>query len=309
MQINNTNRLQLEWQSRQANKEARQAEIERRTREHQLKVARYRKHREVKALAGPDPLNLHAIGDSWFEYPLDGNIPIPFYNSAIVADSQLGAKGNPNPNILNRAAHGQASTTVLTWENQSVMVNDWMNSANWNNGKLDAILVSMGGDDIVGDQLAIYLTYGGGVKTASDRLQGVLDLVSASYHDLFALRDLFAPGVPVFGHCYDYALPNGVPAAAIFGPWLQPSFNFAYYAFSDAQAVVADMIDKFYSMLNVLASDPKNNFNLIDTRKTISPNDASPDGWANELHPYPAGFGRLADKFLAALKVRFPERI
>jgi hypothetical protein len=85
-------------------------------------------------------------------------------NSAIVADSQLGARGNPKPNILSRALHGQASTAVLTWENQSTMVNDWITPANWTNGKLDAILVSMGGDDIVGDQLAIYLTYGGGGK-------------------------------------------------------------------------------------------------------------------------------------------------
>jgi hypothetical protein len=308
--MNGADTLQLEWQSRQANKQARQAEMDRRTREHQLKVARYRTHRETMKLAGPEPLNLHAIGDSWFEYPLDGNIPIPFYNSAIVADSQLVAKGNPRPLVLSRAWHGQASTAVLTWENQSTMVNDWITAANWPpTGKLDAILVSMGGDDIVGDQLAIYLTYGGGVKTASGRLQGVLDLVSASYVDLFELRNLFAPDVPIFGHCYDYALPNGVPAAGVFGPWLQPSFNFAYYAYADALPIVADMIDKFNSMLSGLAAVAANNFHLIDTRKTIAPNNASPNGWANELHPYPTGFGLLADKFLAALKVRFPGRI
>ena len=69
------------------------------------------------------------------------------------------------------------------------MVNDWITSANWTNGKLDAILVSIGGDDIVGDQLAIYLTYGGGVKLASSRLQGVLDLVSESWSRKFGLRD------------------------------------------------------------------------------------------------------------------------
>jgi hypothetical protein len=303
------NRLQLEWQSREANKEARQAEMERRTREHQRKVARYKKHTEIKKLAGPERLNLHAIGDSWFEYPLDGNIWIPFSNFAIVADSQLVAKGTPNPNILNRAVHGEASTAVLSWENQSIMVNDWLDTTNWTNGKLDAILVSMGGDDIVGDQLAIYLTYGGGVHAAAGRFQGVLDLVSASYSDLFAMRDLFASDVPIFGHCYDYALPNGVPAAEVFGPWLQPSFNFAYYNFSDAQQVVVDMIDKFYSMLNGLASNPKNNFHLIDTRKTIPPNNTPPDGWANELHPYITGFSHLADKFLAALRGHFPGRI
>jgi hypothetical protein len=147
------------------------------------------------------------------------------------------------------------------------------------------------------------------VKKASDRLKGVLDLVSASYSDLFTLRDLFVPGVPIYGHCYDYALPNGVPAAVVFGPWLQPSFKFAYYNLSDAQQVVVDLIDKFYYILKCLASDAKNNFHLIDTRKTIAPSNTYPDGWANELHPYPAGFGRLADKFLKALHDDFPGRI
>jgi len=85
-------RLQLEQQWRDAIKQARQVEMERRTREHQLKVARYKKHKETRSLAVPDPLNIHAIGDSWFEYPLDGNIPIPFSNFGIVGDSQLGRK-------------------------------------------------------------------------------------------------------------------------------------------------------------------------------------------------------------------------
>jgi hypothetical protein len=85
--MNEFDRVQREWQSREANKEALRAEMERRTREHQRKVARYKKHSEIRKLAGPERLNLHSIGDSWFEYPLDGNIWIPFSNFAIVADS------------------------------------------------------------------------------------------------------------------------------------------------------------------------------------------------------------------------------
>jgi hypothetical protein len=46
--MNKADRLELERQSREAIKEARQAEMERRTREHQLKVARYKKHRGNK---------------------------------------------------------------------------------------------------------------------------------------------------------------------------------------------------------------------------------------------------------------------
>jgi hypothetical protein len=144
------------------------------------------------------------------------------------------------------------------------------------------------------------------VQTVSSRFQGVLDLVRASYIDLFEMRNLFAKDVPIFSHCYDYALPNGIPAAAVFGPWLQPSFKFAYYNFADAQQVVKDMIVKFHDMLSNLASDANNNFHLVDTTNTIAPNNAAPDGWANELHPYPTGFSHLADKFLTALRGHFP---
>ena len=47
----------------------------------------------------------------------------------------------------------------------------------------DAILVSAGGDDIVGDQFVIYLDYGGGGLNAA-RFQGVLNSVQASYGHL-----------------------------------------------------------------------------------------------------------------------------
>jgi hypothetical protein len=43
-------------------------------------------------------------------------------------------------------------------------------------------------------------------------------MVEASYLALFAFRDQNAAGIPIFGHCYDFPIPNGVhPACA--GPW------------------------------------------------------------------------------------------
>ena len=154
--MNKADKLQTELQSREANKASRQAEMDERTRAYELKIKRYHKFKEEKKIAGLDPLSLHAIGDSWFDYPLDGNILLPPFSFGIVADSQLGSKGNPNPHILSRAYRGQASTAVMSWEKQAEMANDWITY------EPDAILVSMGGDDIAGDQLAIYLTYGGG---------------------------------------------------------------------------------------------------------------------------------------------------
>jgi hypothetical protein len=168
--------------------------------------------------------------------------------------------------------------------------------------------VSAGGDDLVGDQLAIYLDYGGGgLNTA--RFQGVLDSVQASYMDLFAFRDIFAKGVPIIGHCYDYAIPNGVVPICVQTAWLQPSLEFAGYDYTQGLNIVTQMIDKFHDMLSALAATSANHFMLIDTRKTLIRDAASPTGWANEIHPYFAGFTALANKFLIALRGKFPNKI
>jgi hypothetical protein len=256
------------------------------------------------------PLDFLAIGDSWFEYPLYDNGPL-LEATAIVAPAQLGSMGNPPPHILNQALHGQATTAMLTWENQEGLISLLQDPSQWLNQTTqlpDAILVSAGGDDLVGDQLAIYLDYqGGGLNQA--RFQGVLDSVRASYMDLFAFRDIFAKGVPIVGHCYDYALPNGVTPICVATAWLRPSLEFAGYDYTEGLAIVAAMIDKFQAMLSGLAADAANNFILVDTRNTLARDSTSPTGWANELHPRFAGFSALANKFLLALRSKFPGRI
>jgi hypothetical protein len=131
--------LESEQNFRRAIQQERAAEIQRQTIEHQAEVLRYNKFRRAKRLVGPEPVNIHAIGDSWFEYPLDGNVPVPFSNFAIVADSQLKAKGSPSPKILNRAKHGQTTTDVMSWQSQTTMIYDWMNPKNWTSGRVDAI--------------------------------------------------------------------------------------------------------------------------------------------------------------------------
>jgi hypothetical protein len=261
------------------------------------------RRRALKAVEPQVPLDFLAIGDSWFEYPLYDNGPLP-EETGIVAPQQLGSMGNPPPHILNQAIHGQATTAVLSWENQQNLISLLQDSAHWLNqttGLPDAILVSMGGDDIVGDQLAIYLDYGGaGLNMA--RFQGVLDSVQASYMDLFAFRNIFAKGVPIIGHCYDYAIPNGVVPICVETAWLQPSFDFAGYDYTESLSIVVQMIDKFHDMIAALAAAKQNNFTLIDTRKTLARDATSPTGWANEIHPYYAGFTALAYKFLTALQ-------
>jgi len=291
-------------------REASRAEIARRVETHKLETARiHYLHKQLRALKKPlpqVPLDFLAIGDSWFNYPLDGNIlaPLPT-NFAIVADWQLGAMGNPPPRILSQAMWGQATTAVLSYENQQAMINVLQDPNQWLNqqtGLPDAILISAGGDDLVGDQFAIYLDYGGGGGLNQARFQGALDSVKASYMDLFAFRDIFAKDVPIIGHCYDYAIPNGIHPLCVPRGWLWPSLNFAGYDYNAGLGIVTQMIDQFHGMLNNLAASKANNFVFVDTRSTLTRNASYPNGWANEIHPYPTGFTALANKFLIALR-------
>jgi Resolvase, N terminal domain len=148
-----------------------------------------------------------------------------------------------------------------------------------------------------------------GLNTA--RFQGVLDSVQASYMDLFAFRDIFAKGVPIIGHCYDYAIPNNVHPICTPSAWLWPSISFAGYDYNEGLNIISQMIDGFYTMLSKLAADPKNNFTVFDTRNTLTRNAAQPNGWANEIHPYFTGFTVLANKFLTNLQAvpQFKSRV
>ena len=307
--------------------EASKAEIATHIEKHKLRTGRIRrgsKHRKSLKHAQPKlPLDFLAIGDSWFEYPLNGNDlpfpPLPLQNFAIAADSQLGSIGNPPPHILNLALHGQATTAVLSYEKQEQMRDVLMDSSQWLNEMTnlpDAILISAGGDDMAGDQFAIYLDYGGANGLDQTRFQGILDSVQSSYMDLFAFRDIFAEGVPIVGHCYDYAIPNGVHPVCVEQGWLQPSLDFAGYDYNKGLSIIRDAIDGFNKMFNDLATDTvlppgktTNNFVLVDTRNTITRDSSFPNGWANEIHPYPVGFTALANKFLGVLQAKFPGRI
>lgn len=292
---------------RQQLRDSIEQEILERTRVHQQKIARVRSAMAGLMAAGAAapamPLVMLAHGDSWFDYPLSGNDP-SFSSTDIIA--QLQGMGNIIPMILNVSHHGDATTDEMSLPKQERMITALQNPANWlGEGKPDAILFSGGGDDIVGDQFCIYLNYAtpGASGLNTTRFQKALGNVEGSYLDLFAFRDRYAPGVPIFGHCYDIAIPNGThPVCA--GPWLKPSLDFCGWNLTQGTGIVQSALVDFKSLLVGLAGNAANNFTLINTQGTLTASD-----WANELHPYPSGFKELAGKFVDALRVAFPGRI
>ena len=279
-------------------------EIVQRTRIHQAKIARLRvaarSRRALGAKAPSVPLVMLAHGDSWFDYPLDGNsISLP--HTDIIA--QLEFVGNINPCILNISQWGDATTAEMSWPKQQKMITALQDNSNWlESGKPDAILFSGGGNDVAGDQFCVFLDYTnpapGGLNET--RFEEALGMVKASYQDLFSFRDRFANGVPIFGHCYDFPIPNGAhPICA--GPWLKPSLDFCGYNLAQGSAIVHQALIDFKNLLTSLEADPANNFMLIPTQDVLQISD-----WANELHPYPAGFKKFAEKFVVKLREHFP---
>jgi hypothetical protein len=282
------------------------SEIAERTRIHQSKIAALKAARARPLLAGAvapsAPLVMLAHGDSWFDYPLNGN-GISLSDTDVIA--QLGSMGNINPVIQNVSHYGDATTAEMSWPKQERMIQSLQDAANWVNGAPDAILFSGGGDDIAGDQFCIFLNYASNGAPGLDpiRFQEALGTVRGSYQDLFLFRDRNAPNVPIFGHCYDFPIPNGIhPICA--GPWLQPSLTFAGWDVTQGTAIVHQALTDFRAMLLGLAANAANKFILVDTQGTLGPSD-----WANELHPSPEGFKKIAAKFVDALRFHFPGRI
>jgi hypothetical protein len=282
-------------------------EIAQRTKIHQAKLARLKTARTSLKAAGvavaPAPLVMLAHGDSWFDYPLSGN-SLSLRSTDVIA--QLESLGTINPVVLNLSHHGDATTDEMSLPKQQRMIESLQDPANWpESGKPDAILFSGGGNDIAGEQFCIFLDFATPGATGLDaaRFEKVLGLVEAAYLDLFTFRDRYAPGVPVFGHGYDFPIPNGVHPDCV-GPWLKPALDYCGWNLMQGTAILHEVLAEFKNLLVRLAANPANNFVFVDTQGLLTSDD-----WANELHPYPSGFKVIARKFVDILRVQFPDRI
>lgn len=254
-------------------------------------------------LAGtPAPLILIGDGDSWFDYPL----PDPLHATDVL--QALKDTGDPAPMILKLAHYSDATTTLLGVTKRNRLIAQLQDPAN---GPIDALLFSGGGNDVVGDQFRFWLNDASAVGNNpaqgvdAQRLGNIFGVVESAYLDLIRIRDQFAPHAPIFVHAYDFAIPTGVSACHLAGPWLRPSLvDRGWPDLAPGTLIVKTILGEFRAMLQRLASVPAHDMVLVETQGTLAPGD-----WANELHPTGAGFARIADRFRAALATRFANRI
>jgi hypothetical protein len=177
------------------------------------------------------------------------------------------------------------------------------------NYRFDAILLSHGGNDIVGPEMQQILRKAGGaqpdapwpdadlpdVVRAHVKLKAFSDAMDATFGDIgevVAHRDAHAPHSVVVAHTYDYAVPNGTPfklgPLRLGGPWMLPSLAKAEVPVGERDALVRWLVDRFSERLHAFAQAHAP-FRVIDSRGTLVASD-----WENEIHPRPDGFALIA---------------
>ncbi len=245
------------------------------------------------------PLRVLAEGDSWFDYP------VPFFGGGVIPrlEKRLGVP------ILNLAKAGDEVRFMLGVTERKDIVEQLSQGAP-DREPWDVLLFSGGGNDIVGDPLALWLRdFDPELEPAQlireERFAAVLRLVRAGYEDLIELRDTLSPTTQLVFHAYDFALPDGRGICHL-GPWLKPAFDL--HGFPDLSSrfeVTRVMLQRFAAMLVELGQGHERVL-VIDKQGKLPPATKS---WHNELHPSKDGFNVFASVFYARLKALFPTRV
>jgi hypothetical protein len=234
---------------------------------------------------------IFAEGDSWFNYPL---------GKAVVSQLQ----GLINTPIANFAWPGAETRQLLALKERKE-VEKRLRDGPEPGKKWDVLLFSGGGDDIVGDQMVLFLNRGAydpvhPERALNGRFDEILDLVMGAYKDLIALRDSLSPPTLIVGHVYDYSWATNKGACWV-GPWLRPSLDYAHVPQGvDQHNVVIAMLNRFDAELQKVKA-ATSNFVIVPTHRTL----LTEREWANELHPRDPGFHKIAEKFQKVLQERF----
>lgn len=244
----------------------------------------------------PDAPRLVSEGDSWFSYP--------FHRNAIDhLDAALSRTGRFS---LLRLERNRDELLEILSGKQKLRLRKTL--ARY---RIDALLVSGGGNDLLGPDLRALLktrtgSRGGPALIHKGRLERRIRQMRDAYRDLLALRDDHSPDCRVYAHGYDYPPPSGRPTRqfgfVLAGPWIRPTFeDHAITDLGEQQDLLRLLVDAFNDMLAGLAAS-RRLFVHVDLRGTLAP-----DQWKDEVHPSRAGFGLVADRFHAALARDFPE--
>ncbi len=239
----------------------------------------------------PEAKRALCFGDSWFQYP----------PKAIDINKQV-AKAFKNTLFMSEGVAGRDS---VSWKAGLPRIQREIGTYHF-----DAILLSNGGNDVVGEEMKEFVKTAAQSQSAGstqwgqipsevydhvrlDRFEAALRYAITDFQEVVGYRDSSSPESIIFVHTYDYIYPSGDPyelGPVTVGPWVKPALDDVDLTDPDKQRIVTSwLVDQFARALKAYAS-ANANFRVVDSRGTLT----SKRQWANEIHPTATGFAAIA---------------
>ena len=162
------------------------------------------------------------------------------------------------------------------------------------------LILSGGGNDILGDDLKKFLTmFTDGpegenpARFFTPEFEKELDDIADIYRNIFEHFKTERPDMPILLHSYDYPRPKPAGAGKT-SNWLGQYFDkFNITRPNDRVAAVKHMIDQFNRRLKKVASKYPDQVHYLDLRNQVR------DGqWDDEIHPNNSGFQNVSGLFM-----------
>ena len=229
-----------------------------------------------------------AIGDSWFWYFLVGGSLVNQLGKLVApADHVIYAVGKNGAEVYDYV-HGKNRKAVTT-------------ALEFYGAGLSCVFISGGGNDFAGfsDQRPLLKNDCSRIGTARNcfkpghgkhTLGWLMDKTESSYRELIGRIVAHTQATTrIVMHNYDYARPDGKGVFGTRAKWLKSALVDAGVRETLHQGCINHLIDRFTVVLEKVVSMNPERLTLVDSRNTLTPGD-----WANELHPKPSGFRKIA---------------
>lgn len=246
-------------------------------------------------------------GDSWFSIPDIANVPIQLDGKFDLSMLCLATPGN---RLLEMTSAPQVA------QRQSLLADERFGQ------KWDVILLSAGGNDVLGPNLMQLLQASSNPLSMNPQdylnqaaIESVYAEIRQRLESIMQTRDASGmnAATPIVIHSYSYLMPRNyghhILMWNIRGPWVLPQFlQFGIINPALQQAICSVLTDRFYAMLCEMAAVPGANLHVVDVRATIPPVEAAIRDlksvlWDDELHPSSDGYAIITEQgFVPTLK-------
>jgi lysophospholipase L1-like esterase len=230
-----------------------------------------------------------AIGDSWFWYALPGGSLINQLGELVAPKSHfILALGNNGAEAFDYV-HGKYSRSIRT-------------ALKLHGSSLSAVFISGGGNDFAGmnDLRPMLNADCSAAVHASECFRPGRDVgtvawlmakTADSYRALIGqIRAASRPETFILMHNYDYPYPTGKGVFRNVGSWLKPALDDAKVPAGLQRDCIKLVIDTLFKELQALMQIDPNRIFLVNSRGKLVEKD-----WANELHPNPGGYKKIAE--------------